>query len=116
MHVSDLASAHLAVLEALQAQPPDAPMPRPMVYNVGAGMGNSVRELARACQKATGVAFPVVEHARRQGDPPYIVGDARKIYAELGWRAQYTNLTESLEHMWRWRLKLSHPHRERSGV
>ena len=95
----------------------DAQPRPPLIYNVGAGRGNSVRELANACQRATGVAFPVVEHARRQGDPPYIVGDARKIFAELGWRAQYTNLTESLEHMWHWRRKLANRDRSsRAGV
>jgi len=106
VHVRDLAGAHLAVLQALQALPA-SPQPQPLVYNVGTGVGNSVRELAKACQLATGVQFPVVEHSRRPGDPPYIVGDARKIYAELGWRSQYNNLTESLEHMWRWRNKLA---------
>merc|ERR1711971_688532 len=77
-----------------------------LVYNVGAGQGYSVRELAAACQRATGVAFRVDEHPRRQGYPPYVVGDARLIFAELGWRASHTNLTESIEHAWRWRLKL----------
>ena len=76
-----------------------------LIYNVGAGRGYSVKELAVACQKATGVAFPVHEHPRRPGDPPFIVGDARLIFAELGWRASRTNLTASLEHAWRWRLQ-----------
>ena len=106
LQVSDLVSAHLAVLEALQAMG-TSPTTPPLIYNVGAAQGNSVRQLAKACQQATGIAFPVVEHRRRQGDPPFIVGDARKIYAELGWRAQYTNLTQSLEHMWNWRKKIA---------
>ncbi len=104
VHVSDLASAHLAVLEALAAMGREASAM--LIYNVGAGQGYSVKELASACQAATGVSFPVVEKPRRKGDPPYVVGDARKIYAELGWRASHTNLTESLEHAWNWRLKL----------
>ena len=60
-----------------------------LIYNVGAGRGYSVKELASACQRATGVRFPVQEHPRRQGDPPFVVGDARKIYAELGWRGEH---------------------------
>lgn len=105
IHVSDLASAHLAVLEALSVAE-DLNLSSMLIYNVGAGQGYSVKQLATACQAATGVRFPIVEKPRRQGDPPFVVGDPRKIYAELGWRALHTNLTESLEHAWKWRLKL----------
>ena len=66
-----------------------------LIYNVGAGRGYSVRELARACQQATAVPFPVHEHPRRAGDPPYVVGDARLIFQELGWWASEAHTAHS---------------------
>ena len=102
VHVSDLASAHLAVIEAFEGM--GAKATDKLVYNVGCGRGYSVKEFAYACQAATGVQFPIKEHPRRAGDPPYVVGDARLIYAELEWKAKRcSNLTETLMHAWQWR-------------
>lgn len=82
VHVLDVAHAHLAVLDALpeQQQPHRA-------YNVGTGVGTSVREVVEGIRRRTPGAAPAVVSARRPGDAPEVVADIDRIAAELGWRA-----------------------------
>lgn len=79
IHVADLASAHLAALDAL-----DAPDPY-RVYNIGTGSGTSVRELVQALLRVTGSGLDPVVEPRRAGDPAVVVADASRIRDELGW-------------------------------
>lgn len=95
VHVRDLVEAHVAVVKALR--PGDR-----RIYNVGTGKGYSVREVVDAARRVTGVDFEVVEGARRPGDPPSLVTDARRIEAELGWRASHSALESILGSHWAW--------------
>ena len=80
VHVSDVADAHLAVLDAL-----DTPGHR--VYNLGTGTGSSVREVVDALIAATGSDLRAEVLGRRPGDPAVVVADVTRIRAELGWVA-----------------------------
>lgn len=60
------------VLEALDTK-------APLVYNVGIGKGNSVREFVDACRNVTGVDIKVKTAPRREGDAPVIYADPRKV-------------------------------------
>lgn len=82
LHVMDLASAHLAVL--------NAPKPGYRVYNVGSGKGTSVLGLVTAFEKTNGIHIPTQITARRAGDVQESTADVSKILHELGWYSRYT--------------------------
>jgi UDP-glucose 4-epimerase len=100
VHVSDLATAHLLVLEALGER-------ERLIYNLGSGRGFSVREVVAAARKITGHAIPARESPRRAGDPAVLVASSEKIKRELGWKPRYTDLEGIVESAWNWRK--SHP-------
>ena len=99
IHVEDLCSAHLLALRQLLAGGGSAR------YNLGNGNGFSVREVIEAARRVTGHAIPVVIGARRAGDPPALVADARAARAALGWQPQYADLDTMLAHAWAWERK-----------
>ncbi|KAH6788682.1 Rossmann-fold superfamily protein [Perilla frutescens var. frutescens] len=93
--VTDLIDAHVKALA--HAKPGKVG-----IYNVGTGKGSSVKEFVEACKKATGVNIKVDYLSRRPGDYAEVYSDPSKILNELGWKARYTNLEESLATAWRW--------------
>lgn len=96
IHVDDLAEAHLLALEKLQPG-------QQMRYNLGTGVGNSVREVLDAVKRVGGKAVPVVESPRRAGDPPVLVASSEKIVRDLGWTPKYRELAATVETAWKWR-------------
>ncbi len=96
VHVMDLCEAHLLAMNHLQNGGD------PKTYNLGTGTGNSVREVLKAAEKATGRTCPIEEVARRPGDPARLVASSEKIKQELGWSPKYTDLEETIGHAWHW--------------
>ncbi|KAL4366772.1 hypothetical protein GQ457_05G033660 [Hibiscus cannabinus] len=93
--VTDLVDAHVKALQKAK--------PRKVgIYNVGTGRGRSVKEFVEACKKATGVEIKVDYLPRRPGDYAEVFSNPTKIYRELNWTAQHTDLEESLKTAWRW--------------
>ena len=101
VHVEDLALAHQLALERLQ--PGQA-----LHYNVGTGVGHSVREVIHQVEAITGKRVPVVVGHRRAGDPPCLVAAADKIRSELGWSPTRSDLETILQTAWNWHRR--HPH------
>ena len=95
IHVEDLVEAHVRVMEAL------APGDR-RIYNLGIGKGYSVKEIVDAVRRVVDRPFRVDVGPRRPGDPPALYADASKIERELGWRAQRTDIAETILSAWRW--------------
>src|SRR5216684_866278 len=100
IHVSDLASAHVLVLDALRER-------EKVIYNLGNGRGFSVREVIERVRRVTGHAIPAVEAARRPGDPAVLVASSDKIKRELRWQPQFTSLESIVGSAWEWRR--AHP-------
>jgi UDP-glucose 4-epimerase len=96
VHVSDLAAAHLLVLEALKKD-------ERLIYNLGNGRGFSVRDVIDTVRKVTGHAIPAEESPRRSGDPAVLVASSEKIKRELGWKPEYTDLESIVRSAWNWR-------------
>ena len=96
IHVTDLAQAHVLALRALQSGAPST------AYNLGNGVGFSVRQVIDVAQQVTGLTVPVVFGPQRAGDPPALVGDASRIRAELGWTPQHADLADIIGTAWRW--------------
>lgn len=101
VHVSDLAEAHLLALGALAAGSPTA------AYNLGNGVGFSVREVIAACEAVTGRKLPTLVRPRRAGDPAVLVAGSERAKTELGWAPKYTGLPDIVRSAWRWHS--SHP-------
>jgi UDP-glucose 4-epimerase len=95
IHVTDLADAHLRVLERIEPG-------RLKVYNVGTGVGASVRQVLDAARRVTGHPIPVMEGPRRAGDPPALVAAADAARRELGWSARYTDIETIIATAWKW--------------
>jgi UDP-glucose 4-epimerase len=45
---------------------------------------------------------PVETAERRDGDPPVLVADSKKIRSELGWKPQFESLESIVESAWNW--------------
>lgn len=96
IHVTDLAHAHIIALEALLTGKKSNE-----VYNLGNGLGYSVKEVIETCERVTGLKANVVISDRRPGDPARLVASSEKIYAELGWKAE-RSLEQIIKDAWKW--------------
>ena len=99
IHVTDLAKAHILALEALLQGKKSAE-----IYNLGNGLGYSVKEVIETCEKVTGLKANVEMTDRRPGDPAKLVASSQKIYDELGWKAE-CNLEQIIADAWNWHQK-----------
>jgi UDP-glucose 4-epimerase len=97
IHVTDLARAHVAALEALPAG--DAYR----FYNLGSENGYSVREVIQAVEKVSGHKVPAAVGPRRPGDPARLVASSAKVRAELGFVTKHSDLETIIDTALRWR-------------
>ncbi len=95
IHVADLAEAHFLAFEALNER-------ERMIYNLGNGLGFSVREVVESARRVTGHAIPVEDLPRRPGDPGVLIASSEKIGVELGWKPKYAQLDDILRSAWEW--------------
>jgi len=95
IHVHDLARAHLLALEALKQH-------SKLIYNIGNGVGFTVREVIESARRVTGHPIPVEECPPRPGDPAVLIASAEKIGKELGWTPAYTKLDDIIASAWTW--------------
>ena len=91
IHVEDLAEAHIRAL--------DAPEELSGGFNIGTGRGHSVREVIETARRVTGRPIQETAAPRREGDPPELVADPRKIQEQLGWRAEH-DLESAIRSAW----------------
>ena len=95
IHVVDLALGHLKTLDKLAAGPGI------VTYNLGTGRGNSVLEMVRAFEQASGRPVPYRIVARRPGDIASCYADAGLAERELGWKAE-RGIAQMCVDAWRW--------------
>jgi UDP-glucose-4-epimerase GalE len=95
IHVDDLATAHVAALEKLGPG-------SQLRLNLGTGQGASVREVIEASRRVTGHAIPAEVVARREGDPPQLVADARLANETLSWQPNFTDIEAIVASAWKW--------------
>jgi len=93
VHVLDVAEAHLAVLDALPADP------RNTVLNIGTGVGTTVREMVDAIIEVAGTDLTATVLDRRAGDPAAVVGVVDGIRDLTGWSARFT-VADIVESAW----------------
>ena len=95
IHVVDLASAHVAALQAINRQAGLA------IYNIGTGHGYSVLDVVNTFMRVNGINIPYQILPRRAGDIATCYCDPKKAEAELGWKAQF-GLDEMCRDAWNW--------------
>ncbi|MET3132113.1 UDP-glucose 4-epimerase [Oxalobacteraceae bacterium GrIS 1.11] len=95
IHVVDLALGHVKTLAKLAAGS------GVFTYNLGTGRGNSVLEMVRAFEAASGRAVPYQIVDRRPGDIATCYADPGLAERELDWKAE-RNIDQMCADSWRW--------------
>jgi UDP-arabinose 4-epimerase len=96
IHVTDLASAHLACLMRLSRGG------QSMALNLGTGSGTSVLEIVKAVERVSQRPVPLIHCQRRPGDPHALVASGDRARAVLGWRPSYLNIDDIVTTAWNW--------------
>ena len=96
IHVTDLAKAHILAVEYLMKGGESN------VFNLGNGVGYSVREVIETARRVTGHPIPAVEIPRRAGDPARLVASGEKAKEILGWKPEITELEDIIRSAWVW--------------
>ena len=96
IHVTDLAQAHiLAVSYLMNGGESD-------IFNLGNGVGYSVREVIDVARQVTGHPIPAIETPRRAGDPARLEASSEKAKRVLGWNPVHNSLEEIISSAWKW--------------
>ena len=96
IHVTDLAQAHiLAVKYLMDGGKSD-------VFNLGNGVGFTVKEVIETARKVTGHPIPAVISPRRGGDPAKLIASSEKAKSILGWKPEHADLEEIIATAWKW--------------
>jgi UDP-glucose-4-epimerase GalE len=98
IHVEDLARAHVLAVESLEASGAE---PSYCAYNLGTGVGSSVREVIETARRICGVDLPAEEAPRRAGDPPALVARPDRAREALGFETERT-LEDIIASAWAW--------------
>ncbi len=102
IHVTDLAQAHiLAVKYLLEGNESNT-------FNLGNGVGFSVKEVIETAKKATGLPIKAEVAPRRAGDPARLIASSDKAKEILGWNPQHADLEKIISSAWKWHS--THPH------
>ena len=101
VHVVDLCEAHVLAIERLQV-----PQIVPCVYNLGSGVGHSVRAVIACGERVSGLPIRRERHRRRFGDPARLVADIGHARNDLGWVPQRSALDTIMQDAWNWELKM----------
>ena len=101
IHVSDLAQAHVLAAKYLMGGN------HSNIFNLGTGVGYSVKEVIEMTEKVTGKTITILEKERRAGDVAAVVASSEKARMILGWKPQQSSLKGIIQSAWRWQS--SHP-------
>lgn len=96
IHVTDLAQAHILAVQYLNNGGESD------IFNLGNGVGYSVREVIETARKVTGHPIPATESSHRAGDPARLVASSEKAKSVLGWKPVHDSLEEIIASAWNW--------------
>lgn len=94
IHVLDLADAHIKAVEYLKAGNESN------VFNLGNGVGFSVKEMIKAAEEVTNQEINVILGDRRAGDPAQLIASSEKARTVLGWTPKYTDVKQIINDAW----------------
>lgn len=101
IHVTDLCQAHILAMEYLLNGGESN------VFNLGNGIGFTVKEVIETAERVAGRPIPVEVIGRRPGDPARLIASSEKCRQLLGWKPEHDSLEEIITSAWRWMQK--HP-------
>ncbi len=96
IHVTDLAQAHILAVKYLMAGNESN------VFNLGNGVGFTVKEVIETARKVTGHPIPAETTPRRGGDPARLIASSDKAKEVLGWKPEHADLEEIIATAWKW--------------
>lgn len=96
IHVNDLAQAHILAMEYLEKGGESN------VFNLGNGVGFTVKEVIETARTVTSHAIPATIEARRAGDPSVLIASSDKAKQVLGWKPKYDDLETIIATAWTW--------------
>lgn len=96
IHVSDLATAHVAAINYLEGGGDST------TVNLGSERGFTIREIAELTKKVTGSDFEIINGPRRTGDIVTSIASSEKARKLLGWRRQYSDIKTLVQTAWNW--------------
>ena len=96
IHVMDLAQAHILAFNYLRNGGESD------IFNLGNGIGFSVREVIDAARKVTGLPIPEKIGERRAGDPSVLIASSEKAKSVLGWDPKYADIETIISTAWEW--------------
>ena len=102
IHVTDLAQAHILALDYLLKGGDNN------VFNLGNGVGFTVKEVIDVARSVTGHPIPAQIAPRRAGDPAQLIASSEKAIKVLGWKPKYNDLSTIVATAWAWHK--NHPH------
>lgn len=100
IHVSDVASAHLALLNHMIEKKES------YLFNLGYGRGSSVLDVISELEKETGKRVPFDYVAPRSGEAPSVIADIDRLKKHLDWQPKYATLAQLLISSYTWAQKL----------
>ncbi len=96
IHVNDLAQAHILAMEYLRKGNDSN------IFNLGNGVGFTVKEVVETARKVTGHSIPAKEEPRRAGDPSTLIASSKKAKDILGWKPKFDDLETIITTAWNW--------------
>lgn len=102
IHVTDLAQAHILAMDYLMNGGESN------IFNLGNGVGFTVKEVIDTARKVTGHPIPAKITPRRAGDPAQLIASSKKAKTILGWHPEHADLEEIIATAWNWHK--NHPH------
>jgi UDP-glucose 4-epimerase len=102
IHVSDLAQAHVLMLEQLVAAPG-----RSHIINCGYRSGFSVQQVLDAVDRVTNMKIERRIEPRRPGDPDSVIADNSRLLATVAWTPRYNDIETIVRHALAWERTLA---------
>jgi UDP-glucose 4-epimerase len=96
IHVTDLAQAHILAVDYLMKGGESN------IFNLGNGVGFSVKEVIDTARKVTGDPIKAKSVERRAGDPAVLIASSEKAKTVLGWKPEHADLEEIIASAWKW--------------
>lgn len=96
IHVTDLAQAHILAVDYLMKGNESN------IFNLGNGVGFTVKEVIDTARKVTGHEIPARIAERRAGDPARLIASSDKARQVLLWKPEHADLEEIISTVWNW--------------
>lgn len=100
IHVSDVADAHLALLNHMINSG------KSYLLNLGYGRGSSVLDVIDELAKQTGQSVPYEYGPPRPGEAPSVIADIGLLKKQLNWQPKYATLSQLLNSSFSWAKSL----------